>query len=99
MSAFIILRGSVQKVSRSGLALSIAYKVFWFTIVLFTLGLGNIGNLGLAVIGGSDGTATNVVMVDFRLIAFLAAVTVALMVSHSVIEYREARRPVEADKS
>lgn len=91
MSAFIILRGSVEKVSRDGLALSIAYKVFWLMIVFFVLGLGNIENLGLAVLGGSGGTATNVVMFDLRLIAFLATVVVALMVTHSVIEYREDR--------
>jgi hypothetical protein len=89
MSAFIILRGSVEKVSRGGLVLSIAYKVFWLMIVLFALGLGNIENLGLAVLGGSGGTATNVVMFDFRLIAFLATVIVALMTAHSAIEYRE----------
>lgn len=90
MSAFILLRGSVEKVSRGGLVLSITYKFFWLMIVLFSLGLGNIENLGLAVMGGSGGTATNVVMFDFRLIALLAALTIALMIAHSVIEYREA---------
>jgi hypothetical protein len=48
----LILRGSVEKVSRGGLALSIAYKVFWLMIVPFALGLGKIENLGLAVLGG-----------------------------------------------
>jgi len=91
MSAFIILRGSVEKFSRDGLVLSIAYKVFWLMIVIFALGLGSIENLGLAVLGSSTATASNVVMVDFRLIAFLATVIVALMVAHSIIEYREGR--------
>lgn len=88
MAAFIVLRGSIEKASRGGLALSIAYKAFWLMIVLFALGLGNIENLGLAVLGGGGGAATNVVTFDLRLIAFLATVILALMAAHSVIEYR-----------
>jgi len=91
MSAFIILRGSVEKLSRDWLVLSIAYKVFWLMILFFVLGIGSFENLGQAMLGGSSSTATNIVMVDFRLIAFLAMVIVALMVAHSVIEYREGR--------
>lgn len=93
VSAFIILRGSVEKLSRDWLVLSIAYKVFWLMVVISALSLGSIGNLGQAVLGVSSGTATNVVMVDFRLIAFLATVIVALMAAHSFIEYREVRPP------
>jgi len=99
MSAFIILRGSVEKFSRDWLALSIAYKVFWLMIVIFALGLGSIENLGQAVLGSNSDTATNIVTVDFRLFAFLAALIVALMVAHSVIEYREGRLPPRNDMS
>ena len=93
MTAFIILRGSVEKLSRDWLVLSIAYKAFWLMIVIFALGLGSIENLGQAVLGGSSDAATNIVTVDFRLIALLAAVIVALMIAHSVIVYREGRLP------
>ena len=50
MTAFIILRGSVEKLSRDWLVLSIAYKAFWLMIVIFALGLGSIENLGQAVL-------------------------------------------------
>lgn len=91
LSIFIILRGAVEKYSETGLALSIAYKVFWLVIVLFALGLGKIENLGVAVLSGSGGGASNVVMFDLRLIALLATAVVALMIAHSVIEQRERK--------
>ena len=55
ISAFIILRGSVEKASKAGLGVSIAYKAFWLVVLFFVLGLGNIENLGVAVLGGSAG--------------------------------------------
>ena len=87
MSAFIILRGSVEKASKAGLGVSIAYKAFWLVVLFFVLGLGNIENLGVAVLGGSGGGASNVVMFDLRLIALLATVIVALMIAHSVMSF------------
>jgi hypothetical protein len=91
MAVLVILRGSTEKASRAGLGVSIAYKVFWFLVVLFILGLGNIENLGLAVLGGTSGGATNTVIFDFRLIAFLMAAIVALMIAHALIDYRESK--------
>jgi len=94
ISVFILLRGSVEKASKAGLGVSIAYKAFWLLVLFFVLGLGNIENLGVAVIGGSGGGASNVVMFDLRLIALLGTVIVALMIAHSVIEFREKKPSV-----
>lgn len=94
VSALIILKGSFEKTTRVGLGVSIAYKVFWLMVLVYMLSLGNIENLGVAVLGGSSGVASNVVMLDFRLIVVLATVIVALMIVHTVIEYREKRLTV-----
>jgi len=96
MAAFVVLRGSIGRASLAGLGVSIAYELFWFLIVLFVLGLGNLENLGLAVLGGTSGGATNIVTFDFRLIALLAAATVALMIAHTLIEYREGKASVSS---
>lgn len=91
MSAFILLNGTINKATMIGLGVSIAYKVFWMMVLLFVLGLGYIENLGVAVIGGNSGGASNIVMFDFRLIALLATVIVAMMIAHNIIEFRESK--------
>ena len=80
---------SNKKSSKAGLILSIISKVFWFIIVLFILGLGKIENFGLAVLGGGSDSASNIVILDLRLIAFLAAIIVFLKIVNSILEFRE----------
>jgi hypothetical protein len=91
VSAFILLNGSINKATMIGLGVSIANKVFWMMVLLFVLGLGYIENLGVAIIGGTSGGASNIVMFDFRLIALLATVIVAMMIAHNIIEFRESK--------
>jgi len=90
MSVLVLLKGSVEKASHAGLALSIISKVFWFIIVLFALGIGKIENLGLAVLGGGSGSL-NMVIFDLRLIAFVAAIIVALKIVYSIFEFQESK--------
>jgi len=90
MSVLVLLKGSVEKASQAGLALSIISKLFWLVIVLFALGIGKIENFGLATLGGGNG-ALNVVIFDLRLIALLATIIVALKVIHSILKFKETK--------
>jgi len=96
MGVIVLLRGMVEKNSQAGLALSIINKVFWFIIVLFVIGMGNIESFGLVVLGGSssDNGATNIVTIDLRLIVFLVAIIIALMIVQSIFEYQESKHTV-----
>jgi len=96
MGVIVLLRGMVEKNSQAGLALSIINKVLWFIIVLFVIGMGNIESFGLVVLGGSssDNGATNIVTIDLRLIVFLVAIIIALMIVQSIFEYQESKHTV-----
>jgi hypothetical protein len=91
MAVLVLLRGIVEKNSQAGLALSIINKVFWFIIVLFAVGVGKIENVGLTVLGGGNNSNTNIVVFDLRLIVFLVAIIMTLMVVRSIFEYQEAK--------
>jgi len=92
MSVLVLLKGSVEKDSQTGLALSIVSKAFWLMIVLFALGIGKIENFGLAILGGGNG-ALNIVIFDLRLIALLATIIVALKIVYSILELQESKHP------
>jgi len=91
MAALVLLRGHVQKPSGTHLALATVWKVFLLYIVFFALGLGRPETLGLAVLGGEAGGASNLVIFDLRLFGALATVIVALMIIRSVIEFRQIK--------
>ncbi|MEM3403797.1 MAG: hypothetical protein QXJ17_04625 [Nitrososphaeria archaeon] len=89
MAALILLNGMAEKSSKTGLILSITSKIFWFIVVLFILGLGKIENFGLAVLSGGSDNVSNIVTVDLRLIALLAAVIVSLKIANLILEFRD----------
>ncbi len=97
MGILVLLRGIVEKNSQAGLTLSIINKVFWFIIVLFIIGMGNIERFGLVVLGGSSGDngATNIVTLDLRLIVYLVAIIITIMIVQSIFEYQESKHTPE----
>jgi hypothetical protein len=94
MSILVLLNGSFGKASVAGLALSVTWKVFWLTPVLFALGLGRIEDLGLAVLSFEVDGALNTVTFDLRLFAVLAVIIVAMKIVCSVLEFQELHEPV-----
>ncbi len=90
MSTLIFLRGAVKKETLLGLSLSIGWKIFWLIVTLFALSLGKIENLGYAVLTSQAGPALNSVALDLRLIAALIVAIVALKITYSIVEFKEA---------
>jgi len=98
VTIFIILNGMYEKTTRIGLGVSIAYKLFSLLGLIYGLSLGKIENLGVAVLGSSGGGASNVVMLDLRIFVVLATVITALMIIHTVIEYRETTLTMQSSQ-
>ena len=86
-----LMMGHTGKTSTAYLALSTVNKLLWLIVVLFMLGLGYPETGGLAVLGGSGGSASNIVVIDLRLFAGLAALVVVLMIFRSVLKFQEER--------
>lgn len=96
MSTLIFLRASIEEKTPLGLSLSISWKIFWLLLILFTLSLGKIENLGYAVLSSQGGPALNVVALDLRLITALIIAIVALKITYAILEFKEAnKRSVE----
>lgn len=88
-AVLILLKGNVVKGSKGELAVSSVWKVFLLIIVLFVLGLGYPEALGLGTLGGKTEAVENIVVIDSRLYAALAAVIVVLMIIRSVLSFQE----------
>ena len=95
MATLTLLKGIAEKSSTTYLALSIASKIFWLLITLFSLGVGRIETFGLAVLSSEAGGVSNTVIFDLRLIAFFATIVVLLKIAHSILEFQMAPHLVQ----
>jgi hypothetical protein len=92
LAILIVLRGSYERMSKEGFALSICWKIFLLIIVIFILSIGKVENMGFAMLSSRSNGALNMVLFDLRLIVVLAAIVVALMIARSIIEYKEIQK-------
>jgi hypothetical protein len=91
MSVLVLVRGHLNKDSRSYLVAASVWKIFWLFMVFFALGIGHPETLGQTVLSGKAEAAENIVTFDFRLFAGLVTVIVALMIARSIIMFQATK--------
>ena len=95
-----LVKGFVQPSSVFYLLASIASSgvTLFFTIVTVSLGrFEDLANLGLTTITMEVQGALNTMSLDFRMFVWITAVTVALKIVESFLEYADARKQKAAD--
>jgi len=92
LTLLTLVKGFVAKHSPLYLLASIASGATTFAFTLITLGLGDWENLGVTTVSMGVQGATNTVVLNLSVFVKLAAVTVALEVTHSILEFVDARK-------
>lgn len=92
LTLLTLVKGFVAKHSPIYLLASITSGATTFAFTLITLGLGNWENLGVTTVSMGIQGATNTVVLDLGVFVKLAAITVALEVVHSILEFADAKK-------
>jgi hypothetical protein len=92
LTLLTLVKGFAEKHSPLYLLASIASSTLTLAFTLITLGLGDWENLGVTKVSMGVQGATNTVVLDLSVFVKLAAVTVALEVIHSILEFIDARK-------
>lgn len=92
IAALTLAKGLVDATSPVYLLATIGSSAATLVFTLITLGLGDIGGMGVTTITMDIEGAVNTAVVDLRFFIQLAALTVGLQIIQSILEFSEARK-------
>jgi hypothetical protein len=91
MAMITLLKGFVERNSVAYFTLSAGSSIVTLIIIMESVGLGDMQNLGVTTISLEVEGGVNTAVIDMRLFVQLAIVLVALQIVQSILDFRDAR--------
>ena len=91
MALITLLKGFVERTSVAYLILSAGSSIVTLMIIIQSVGLGDMQNMGVTTISLEVEGGVNTAVIDMRLFVQLAIALVALQILQSILEFRDAR--------